>query len=87
MNRNVKIDSIMTSIQEYKKNNEQKIRDIIYLVIYVLIIFVVLFSTAKAIKTTNFYRSDLKFRWDNILSYDDRYYIKEIYTSDDDYDE
>ncbi len=86
MNKNVKIDNIMTSIQGYKKNNEQKIRDIIYLVIYVGIIFVVLFSTAKAIKTTNFYRSDLKFRWDNILSYDDRYYIKEIYTSDDDYD-
>ena len=82
-----KITNLKNKTSEYIKNNEQKLKDLLYILIYMTIIFIILFSVAKAIKTkTNFYKEDLKFRWDNILSYDDICYARQIYSSDVNYE-
>lgn len=67
-------------ITQYILNNQQKVRDMFYIFSYLLVVFIVLFTVAKVIKTkTNFYQDDLKFRWDNVLSYDDIHYVRNIY--------
>lgn len=81
------IELLTNKLKDYTNNNEKKIKDISCLIIYLLFIIVILFSTAKVIKTkTNFYKNDLKFRWDNILSYDDICYTRQIYSNDVNYD-
>jgi len=73
-------------INIFKRKN-QKLKDMMYLIIYIMFIFIILFTTAKIIKTkTNLYRNDLEFRWTNILSYDDMQYARNIYTEEKDYD-
>lgn len=82
-----KISNLKDKTKKYIKNNEKKIKDFIYLALYVSLIFIILFSVAKVIKTkTNFYKNDLKFRWDNILSYDDIFYARDIYTQEQKYE-
>lgn len=74
-------------IKNYIEKNKQKLKDYMYIAIYSLFIFITLFTVANFIKTkTNFYRNDLKFRWDNVLSYDDIFYSKSIYTSEKKYE-
>lgn len=81
------IRDLKNRVNKYIKNNEQKLKDYLYLGIYIVLVFIILFSTAKVIKTkTNFYKDDLKFRWDNILSYDDIFYARSIYTEKQEYE-
>jgi len=84
---NTKVNHLKDNIESYIINHEQKLKDILYILFYMVVIFIILFSIAKGIKTkTNFYRDDLKFRWDNILSYDDICYARQIYSSDVNYE-
>ena len=81
------IENLKNKLSKYIKNNEKRLKDYLYLSIYIVLVFIILFSTAKVIKTkTNFYKDNLKFRWDNILSYDDLCYARQIYSTDVNYE-
>lgn len=57
-----------------------------YILTYILFVLIILFTVAQVIKTkTNFYSENVVNRWNNILSYDDIYYAREIYTEDPQY--
>lgn len=73
-------------LKKYCVSNE-RIRDLIYILTYILITFIILFTIANIIRTnTNFYNENLPFRWNSILSYDDMFYARRIYNSNPDYE-
>ena len=74
-------------IKQVLKRIGNKISKYKYILIYILFLFIVLFTTAQVIKTkTNFYSEELTFRWDTVLSYDDIYHARRIYSENPDYD-
>ena len=74
------------NIKEKSFNDSEKIRGGIYILTYILITFVILYTIANFISTnTNFYNENLQFRWNSILSYDDMFYARRIYNSDPNY--
>lgn len=79
-----KVEQIKACIRTHKK----EIKDYLYVLIYCIIIASLLVAVAQTLKNkTNFYRDDLKFRWENILSYDDVFYAREVYTTEKNYAE
>ena len=75
-------------IQSYVHTHKKEIKDYIFVLIYCILIASLFLGVAQTLKNkTNFYREDLKFRWENILSYDDIFYAREVYTVDDNYAE
>ncbi len=75
------MESIKTRLQQYTKNNKQKLKDVLYIAIYTVIIISILTTIAYVITTkTNLYSNELEFRWDTILSYDDILYSRNAYT-------
>ena len=88
-NKNIDKKNISKQIKKiFEKCTEdkQKIRDYFYIILYVLTIFIMLYTLAKTIKTkTNFYNENLPFRWYNVLSYDDMFYARDVYNSSENY--
>ena len=75
-------------IKQVLKSLEKKVSKYYGILFYMLITFIILFTLASVIKSkTNFYSENLKFRWKNILSYDDLLYSRYIYTVDQPYEE
>ena len=75
-------------IKQVLKSLEKKVSKYYGILFYMLITFIILFTLASVIKSkTNFYSENLKFRWKNILSYDDLLYSRDIYTVDQPYEE
>lgn len=61
--------------------DKTKVKDYAYLLIYILITFIILFTIANTVRAdTNFYSENLTFRWKNVLSYDDMLYARDVYT-------
>ena len=57
------------------------------ILIYIMFAAAILFTFAKVIKTqTNYYSDELKFRWDSVLSYDDIYHARSIYSEAPNYE-
>ncbi len=68
-------------LKKYVNENKQKVRDAMYIAIYAILIVSILIIIAYVITTqTNLYSSELEFRWDTILSYDDILYSRNAYT-------
>lgn len=81
------INELKSNIQIREKINQQKLKDYVYLAIFIMFIFIILFSLAKIIKTsTKYYSTDISYRWYTVLSYDDVFYSRNIYTDKTDYD-
>ena len=75
-------------VKEKAKNHQKEIKDFVYVLMYCIIIASLLIGVAQTLKNkTNLYSENLKFRWENILSYDDIFYAREIYTTEDNYAE
>ena len=67
--------------------NKSKMKDYLYLLIYIFIACTILFTIANTIRTeANFYNENLTFRWKNLLSYDDMFYTRDVYTTKLDHD-
>lgn len=83
--RNGSFQIIKNRLIHYYYYNQQKVKDMFFIFCFLLVIFIMLFMVAKVIKTkTNFYQDNLKFRWDNVLSYDDIHYVRNIYQEGND---
>ena len=95
MDKNVEIigkydlkEKIIGKIKKTEQDIKKSIFKYRYILIYVLLVFVILFTFAKIIKTsTNFYGNDVAYKWDKVLSYDDMYYSRKIYTENPQYTE
>ena len=80
------IEKIKGRTKEFFEN-KSKVKDYLYLLIYILIIFIILLTIANTIMTyTNFYNENLTFRWKNVLSYDDMLYARDVYTTNPKYE-
>src|SRR5699024_1425113 len=83
-NRDISWEEIKQAI----KNFEDKVSKYYGILLYMLVVFIILFTLASIIKNkTNFYSEDLTFRWKNVLSYDDMLYSRDIYTVNQNYEE
>ena len=72
-------------IYENIKNKISKYQAILF---YILLVSVILFTFAKVIKTdTNFYSEETIFRWDTVLSYDDIYHARSVYSESKNYED
>ena len=67
--------------------DKTKVKEYAYLLIYILITFIILFTIANTVRAdTNFYSENLTFRWKNVLSYDDMLYARDVYTANPKYE-
>lgn len=82
-NRNVLFERISQSLKKFSN----KFSGYFGIGIYILFVFIILFTFAKFIKTqTNYYSDELKFRWSTVLSYDDIYHARSIYSEEPNYE-
>lgn len=82
------IQKKVEDVKAYGIDHKKEIKDWVYLLFYCLILASLLLATAQTLKNkTNFYSENLTFRWENILSYDDIFYAREIYTTEENYAE
>lgn len=67
-----------------EKFTKKRIKEILPIFIYIIIIGIILLCVAKIMKKdTKFYDANLPYRWDMIISYDDMHYARNIYADTD----
>jgi len=82
------IQKKVEQVKAYGIAHKKEIKDYAYILFYCILIASLLLAITQTLKNkTNLYREDLTFRWENILSYDDIFYAREIYTTEDNYAE
>ena len=82
-NRDISWEEILQKLK-YIINKLSKYYGIL---IYIMFAAAILFTFAKVIKTqTNYYSDELKFRWNTVLSYDDIYHARSIYSEAPNYE-
>ena len=83
LNRKITYEDIRDTLNKIRNKLDKH-----YMIItYMLITFTIFFVVASFIKNeTNYYSSNLQARWDDILSYDDMYHARIVYSGYENYE-